>query len=307
MARKVCMRYLFYIEKYTKEYSKNQCKIFKQVISLSSLFCIYSLLYAIRAFVIMRQRLSFYLVISLGFLFTTTGFSQEIRAKVNDGNVLYHEEKYEEALNSYQDALLDDPQSEIAHFNQGNALYKLKKYDKSLEAYQKVIGSEDLIRESNALYNIGNSYFLQDKLQESIDAYIKALDLNPNDIDAKYNLELARARLKEMAQKQQQQPQQSSKQQQGQKEQQQDQQGQDDEDQQGDEEQQSETQQEQGEQSSGEEEGEEQQSEALEELKDEMTKEDAERILDALKNEEQDNQKLKKPTRSRKRRVDKDW
>jgi tetratricopeptide (TPR) repeat protein len=307
MAGKVRMRYLFNREKYTIEYSNNQYKIFHQAISLFSSSCIYSSLFAIRAFVIKRQRLSLYLVISIGFFSTTTGFSQEIRTKVNDGNVLYHEEKYEEALNSYQDALLEDPQSEIAHFNQGDALYKLNKYEKSIEAYQKVIGSEDLIRESNALYNIGNSYFKQDKLQESIDAYIKALDLNPNDIDAKYNLELARARLKEMAQKQQQQPQQSSKQQQGQEEQQQDQQGQDNEDQQGDQEQQSEAQEEQGEQSSGEEEQEEQQSEALEESKDEMTKEDAERILDALKNDEQDNQKLKKPARSRKRRVDKDW
>jgi len=43
------------------------------------------------------------------------------------------------------------------------------------------------------------------KLQESIQSYIKSLELNPNDTDTKFNLELARAKLKENADKQQQQ------------------------------------------------------------------------------------------------------
>ena len=237
---------------------------------------------------------------------THSGYSQSLRSKVNDGNAQYHEEKYEEALNNYQDALLDDPKSDIVSFNQGDALYKLDKYEKAIESYQKVIGSSDLKMDGKAHYNIGNSFFKQDKLQESIQSYIKALDINPDDQDAKYNLELARAKLKEMADKQQQQPQQNGQQQQG--EQQQQQQGQEDQNEQGEEEQQSQSEQQQGEQQAGEEQGEEeQQGEALEESQDKMTKEDAERILDALKNDEQDMQKMRKPTRSRKRNVDKDW
>ena len=235
----------------------------------------------------------------------TSLFSQSIRSKVNDGNSYYHEEKYEEALNNYQDALLDDPKHDITTFNQGDALYKLAKYEKAIEAYQKIIGSSDLMLDSKAHFNIGNVYFKEDKLQESIESYIRALDLNPDDQDAKYNLELARAKLKEMADKQQQQPQQSGQQQQGEQQQQQ---GEGDENKEGEEEQQSQTQQQQGEQPAGEEQAEEeQQGEALEESKDKMTKEDAERILDALKNDEQDTQKLRKPARSRKRNVDKDW
>jgi len=233
------------------------------------------------------------------------GNAQSIRSKVNGGNAHYHEEKYEEALNNYQDALLDDPKNEIVSFNQGDALYKLEKYEKAIEAYQKVIGSSDIQMDAKAYYNIGNVYFKQDKLQESIQSYIKSLDINPDDLDAKYNLELARAKLKELADKQQQQPQQSGQQQQGEQQQQQ---GQDDQNQEGEEEQQSQTEQQQGEQQAGDEKGEEeQQGEVLEESKDKMTKEDAERILDALKNDEQDAQKLRKPTRSRKRNVAKDW
>jgi tetratricopeptide (TPR) repeat protein len=239
---------------------------------------------------------------------TTAGFSQSIRSKVNEGNSQYNEEKYEEALNNYQDALLDDPKHDIVTFNQGDALYKLEKYENAIESYQKVIGSSDLKIESQAHYNIGNAYFKQDKLQESIESYIKALDLNPDDQDVKYNLELARAKLKEMADKQQQQPQQNGQQQQGDQQQQQ---GEGEENQEGEEEQQqSQTQEQQGDQPAGEEQGEEEQQqegEALEESEDKMTKEDAERILDALKNDEQDMQKMRKPAGSRKRNVEKDW
>ena len=254
-----------------------------------------------------RLQLGVIFVISLFIIMmeSTTGFSQSIRSKVNEGNSQYHEDKYEEALNNYQDALLDDPKHDIVIFNQGDALYKLEKYEKAIESYQKVIGSNDMIIDSQAHYNIGNAYFKQEKLQESIESYIKALDLNPDDQDAKYNLELARARLKEMADKQKQQPQQNGQQQQGDQQQQQ---GEGDENQEGEEEQQSQAQQQQSDQSSGEEQGEEeQQGEALEESEDKMTKEDAERILDALKNDEQDMQKMRKPARSRKRNVEKDW
>jgi hypothetical protein len=166
--------------------------------------------------------------------------------------------------------------------------------------------------DSKAYYNIGNSFFKQDKLQESIEAYKKALDINPNDRDAKYNLELARAKLKESSEKQQQQPQQNSQQQQqqqGQQEEQQNQEGQENQEQDG-EQQQAQAEQEQQQQQSGEEnqdQNQQQQGESLEESQDKMTKEDAERILDALKNNEQDKQKIRKPAKSGRRNVDKDW
>jgi len=74
-----------------------------------------------------------------------------------------------------------------------------------------VVGSENLDLSAKAFYNIGNCYFQQNKLKESIEAYKKALELKPDDYQAKYNLELARAKLKEMADKQQQQPNQQNK------------------------------------------------------------------------------------------------
>ncbi len=153
-----------------------------------------------------------WLIINLLILgLTTLTFADSVRSKVNKGNELFKQGKYEQALAQYQDALLDDPMNEIALFNQGNAYYKLKKYKEAIDAYQKVVGSENLKLSAKAFYNIGNCYFQQNKLKESIEAYKKALELEPDDYEAKYNLELARAKLKELADKKQQQPNQQNK------------------------------------------------------------------------------------------------
>ncbi len=240
------------------------------------------------------------------YIFSVLGQAQSLRGKIDEGNEKYEQELYEEALNRYQDALLEDPKSDVVNFNRGDALYKMEKYDKALEAYQSVLGSKDLSLVAKAYHNIGNSFFKQDKLQESIDAYKKALDLNPEDQDTKYNLELARAKLKEMADKQQQ-PQKSGQQQQQQKQGEQGEQ-QDNREQQGSEDKQQSEQKQGDEQQQEKQQQEQQHAEAeKQESGEKMDKEDAQRILDALKNEEQNNKDLRKPVRSRRKRVDKDW
>ncbi|GEM_PF-391323 len=152
------------------------------------------------------QRYNFAVLLGTGLSFLLLGFgstrAQGIRSKVNKGNQFYQKKKYEQALSQYKDALLDDPLNEVALFNQADALYKMKKYDQAIENYQKVVGSKDLKLSAKAFYNIGNAYFKQNKLQESIKAYKKALELNPGDYETKFNLELARARLKELSKKQ---------------------------------------------------------------------------------------------------------
>ena len=55
-------------------------------------------------------------------------------------------------------------------------------------------------------HNLGNSLLVQKKFDPSIEAYKKALRINPNDLDTKYNLAYA-IKMKEQDQKQQQQQQ----------------------------------------------------------------------------------------------------
>jgi len=227
--------------------------------------------------------------------------AQSIRTKVNKGNAQFKKGRYEEALANYKDALLDDPLNETALFNQGDALYKLKKYDQAVETFQKDVGSENLALSAKAFYNIGNAYFQQNKLKESIQAYKKSLELNPSDRDAKYNLELARAKLKEMSKKKKQQPQnRQNKQKQGQ----------------GGQEKQSKQNQKKNKQKQKNQNQQKQQQKKQQKKKqaqkqkadkNKMSKKEAQRILNALRENEQNSKRKQAPIRANGRVVEKDW
>ncbi len=214
--------------------------------------------------------------------------AQGARKKVGEGNELYKQEKYVEALTKYRDAELDDPQSPVIQYNIGSALYKQRKYEESLQAYEKALTSREAELHSRSYYNMGNTLYRMGKLPESIMAYKKALEANPDDFDAKHNLEFVRNKLKQQQQQQNQQDQQDQQQkQQGE--------GESGEEQQGE-------QQEQGQ------EGEEQEQQPQSQSRDEeMTKEEAERILNALKNDEKDLQEKRQVKAKGKVRVKKDW
>lgn len=212
-------------------------------------------------------------------------FAQSARKKILEGNGLFSEEKYDEANNIYQDALLDNPTSSAIQFNIGNVLYKKSDFEKALESYYQSLDTDDPVKQSQAYYNIGNSLFRAGKLPESILAYEQALKLNPADEDAKYNLEYVRNQMKQNAQPQpaDQQKEPQTGQQENQDESQQEQQ------EKAQEEQQSESEIQEGEQD-----------------KKEMTKEEAERLLEALK-EKQEELKQKRMKAQGKVRVKKDW
>ncbi|HEX9933576.1 MAG TPA: tetratricopeptide repeat protein, partial [bacterium] len=129
-------------------------------------------------------------------------FGQAGRKKVHQGNKLYAEKKYDGALAKYQDALIENPNSSVAQFNVGDAAYKKSNWDKALEFFGKTLRTESVPLQSKTYYNTGNALYRQGKLAESIQAYEQALKLDPNDLDAKYNLEFVRAKLKQNAQPQ---------------------------------------------------------------------------------------------------------
>lgn len=133
------------------------------------------------------------------------------REKLKKGIQAYEQEQWDEALNRFQDALLDDPENPQLHFNIGAAQYKKQKYEDALKSFEKAILTRDIKLQQHAYYNQGNVFYQMNQYPEAIQAYKKALDLNPGDQDAKFNLELVRAKLKEQAQKQQQQDQQQQR------------------------------------------------------------------------------------------------
>lgn len=125
-------------------------------------------------------------------------FGPAIVGKVKEGNRLYQKGNYEEALKKYTDAQIDRPESPELSFNIADILYKQRKYNEAQQMLEKAIPQSDPQLEAKIYYNIGNCRYRQGDLRGSLDYYKKALELNPNDEDAKYNIEFVEKKIKEM-------------------------------------------------------------------------------------------------------------
>ena len=135
-------------------------------------------------------------------------WSQAGREKVLEGNRNYSEGDFDKALELYREALEESPDSPAIRFNLGDAQFKKEELEDATDSFSQALKSEDPAIKSRAQYNLGNSLFRQGKLQESLSAYREALKLAPGDRDAKHNLEFVLKQLQEQQQQQKDQSQQ---------------------------------------------------------------------------------------------------
>jgi len=204
-------------------------------------------------------------------------------------------EAYERALKYYRDAEIEKPESPELSYNMANVMYQQEKYQDALEKYYKGLSTDEPKDQAAAYYNMGDALYRSGKHPEAIQAYQKCLDITPDDEDAKYNIEFVRKKMKEMMDKEKQRQQQQQNQQQQQQNQQQEQK------------QKQEQQQEQQAQSQPEQKKQEEKQQQMQ-PKEGMTKQDAERILNALKDQEKDIQKKqKRVAQTTGKRSGKDW
>lgn len=215
--------------------------------------------------------------------FTGSLNAQADRKFIRQGNREYEKNKFPESEIAYRRALDKNKTSGDAVFNAGDALYKQKKYE---DAGKQFIESHKMIEEkdkrSASMYNLGNSLFMANKLKESIEAYKNSLKLNPENMEAKYNLAYAQDMLKkqEEQQKQQQQQQQQNKDNQDQKKD-----------------------KEQPEQKDQEKQDKNQQEQQQQQQQQSISREDAERLLNAIANDEKNVQEKVKLAKAAKARV----
>lgn len=96
------------------------------------------------------------------------------------------------AMGMYRNLLRDTPNDPELHYNLGNALYKMQLWDEAIQAYQKAQSlTSDESMKNYIQYNISNCLYKKQQLQESIEGYKQTLRKNPADRDARLNLELA--------------------------------------------------------------------------------------------------------------------
>jgi Ca-activated chloride channel family protein len=116
---------------------------------------------------------------------------------INDGNNYYRQQQYNKAEDEYQKALQSSPGNKIAKFNLASALIRQNKTDDADKLLNELnIKGNDAEIRSKATYNEAVVFSQQKKLEESIEMYEATLRLNPNDKDARENLQKALLELK---------------------------------------------------------------------------------------------------------------
>jgi Ca-activated chloride channel homolog len=239
-----------------------------------------------------------FLLTSLLLVVTMSAFAQKEKKEIRAGNDRYEKGNYSDAETEYRKALEKNQTSYPGTYNLGGALYRQKKFDEAVQQYQQAIDrTTDPKEKASSYHNLGNSMVKAQKYAESIDAYKKALKLNPSDNDTRYNLAYAQAMLRK----------QQEQQQQDQQNQNQDQQNKDQKNQQNKDQQQKD--QKNQDQKSQDQKNKEQQKDQQkkEAQQPKISKEDAERLLKALKNDEQNLQQKLSRKEGEKIRIEKDW
>jgi len=217
----------------------------------------------------------------------------------------YQNREFEEARNYYESLIRERGNNPQAQFGRGSSSYQQGDMETAEKAFEQSLKSPDLDLRSKALYNLGNTFYQNKKTDEALAYYRKALELDPNDTEAKYNYEFLRYQQdppENDNQKQDQSKEEENKEEQDQeKQEEKDQQDKEEEkDQQDKEEEKDQKQQEQKQQ-----EQQQKQQEASEEQKTQDLKQ-AESILDALKQDEKIMQK-QQIARAKSRKLAKDW
>ena len=209
------------------------------------------------------------------------------RDYLRSGNKLYNDSLFIKAEVDYRKALEINPKSTDAMFNLANALLMQQKAQEAMEQYQSVSKIEkDKEKLAQIYHNMGVMLQSAKQLPQCIEAYKESLRNNPKDDETRYNLALAQKQLKDQQQNQQNQDQQQ--QQREQKEDKQDQNKDQQEQDQKDQQQQNQQQQQQN--------------------KNEMSKENAQQLLNAVMQDEKNVQdKVKKQLQIQGKKLEKDW
>ena len=216
---------------------------------------------------------------------TTVSAQMTDRQYIRQGNKQFHRGDYANAEVSYRKALEKNPKNPQATFNLGNALMAQKKDSAAVEQFESATRLEtNPLRKAQAFHNIGVICQTHKMYGEAIEAYKNSLRLNPNDDESRYNLVLCKHQKKKQDQNKQNQNQQGNddKKKDDKKDQQKQDQNKDKQD---------------------------KQDEKKEQPKPQMSKENAEQLLNAaIQNEKQTQDKMKKAQQQPQRRqVQKNW
>lgn len=219
-------------------------------------------------------------------LLSTAGASAQKaeRDYIRKGNRLFNDSVFVDAEVNYRKALEINPESSVSMYNLGNTLSQQQKGKEAMEQYVSASKIEkEKIKLAQIYHNMGVLFQAAKDYGQAVDAYKMSLRNNPKDDETRYNLALAQKMLKDQQQNQDQNKDQDKEDQKKEQEQKQDKQN-DQKDKQ-------------------------QQEPPKSEKKDnEMSKENAEQLLNSVMQDEKDVQdKIKKQQVIQGGKLEKDW
>ena len=213
------------------------------------------------------------------------------RDYIRKGNRLFNDSVFVDAEVNYRKALEVNPKSTVSMYNLGNTLSQQQKFKDAMEQYVAAGKIEkDKMKLAHIYHNMGVLFQAGKDYAQAVEAYKMSLRNNPKDDETRYNLALAQKMLKDQQQNQQNQDQ-NQDQNKDEQEKKQDQQ------------------KDQNKQNDQKKDDQQQQSPKPEKKDNEMSKENAEQLLNSVMQDEKDTQdKVKKQQQViQGGRLEKDW
>ncbi|MBI2945395.1 MAG: tetratricopeptide repeat protein [Candidatus Wallbacteria bacterium] len=145
-------------------------------------------------------------------------------AIVAEGNQLYAQGDFEGALKKYLEAQTLAPNAPELHFNIGDVHFGKGKYDEAASEFRRVLQKGDRKLLQPLAYNLATAAMKQGKFDQAVELYKTAIKLDPKDLEARHNLGVLLEMMRQQQEKKQDQQQQDQQDQKDQKDQQQQQQ-----------------------------------------------------------------------------------
>lgn len=138
-------------------------------------------------------------------LVALTASAQTDRQYIREGNKQFRLGQYDKAEVSYRKAVEKNPKNPQAAYNLGNALMAQKKDSAAVQQFEQSARMEaNPLRKSAAYHNMGVICQTHKMYDDAIEAYKNSLRLNPNDDETRYNLVLCKHLKKKQNDKQKQ-------------------------------------------------------------------------------------------------------
>lgn len=126
------------------------------------------------------------------------------RDYIRKGNRLFNDSVFVDAEVNYRKALEVNPKSTVSMYNLGNTLSQQQKFKDAMEQYVAAGKIEkDKMKLAHIYHNMGVLFQAGKDYAQAVEAYKMSLRNNPKDGETRYNLALAQKMLKDQQQNQQ--------------------------------------------------------------------------------------------------------